>query len=408
MGATILMVNPTLPQLPLTTPQTALPAPSALEARYGLGLYVSRGIVLVRGVGTYVWDSDGRRYLDCTAAYGVASLGHCHPAVVDAISQQATTLIACSGSFGNDQRAQLYADLMTVLPPGLTRVFFCNSGTEANEAALKFARLTTGRYGVVAAQRGFHGRTAGSLTATWEPKYREPFEPLLPGFTYIPYNDEAALDAAITDDISAVILEVIQGEGGVRPGTLAFLQRAQQLCRDRGALLILDEVQSGFGRTGTYFACEAVGVEPDILTLAKGIASGFPMGAVALGERVAKLSPGQHGTTFGGGPLACAAARATLRVLQETNLPAQVAQLGAVFLEHLRAIPSRRIREVRGRGFMIGIELTEPAAPYIAAAQERGLLVLNAGPNVIRLLPPLILTEEDIALAVTVLAEVLR
>jgi acetylornithine/LysW-gamma-L-lysine aminotransferase len=401
------MANPTPVRLSTATAETTPTTPATLEARYGLGLYVSRGITLVRGAGAYVWDSDGRRYLDGTAAYGVASLGHCHPAVVDAISQQAATLIACSGSFGNDQRAQLYAELMTVLPYGLTRVFFCNSGAEANEAALKFARLTTGRHGVVAAQRGFHGRTAGALTATWEPKYREPFEPLLPGFTYIPYNDEAALDAAITDDIGAVILEVVQGEGGVRPGTTAFLHRAQQLCRERGALLILDEVQSGFGRTGTFFACEAVGIEPDILTMAKGIASGFPMGAVALGERVAKLSPGQHGTTFGGGPLACAAARATLRVLTETNLPAQVERLSGLFFERLRAIPSHRIREVRGRGYMIGIELTEPAAPYIAAAQERGLLVINAGANVIRLLPPLILTEADIALATTVLTEIL-
>jgi acetylornithine/LysW-gamma-L-lysine aminotransferase len=260
---------------------------------------------------------------------------------------------------------------------------------------------------VVAARRGFLGRTAGALTATWEPKYREPFEPLLPGFTYVPYNDEAALEAAITDNIGAVILEVIQGEGGVRPATTAFLHRAYELCRERGALLILDEVQSGFGRTGTFFACEAIGITPDILTLAKGIASGFPMGAVALGERVGRLSPGQHGTTFGGGPLACAAARATLQVMVETNLPAQVARLGALFLERLRALPSRRIQEVRGRGFMIGIELTEPAAPYLAAAQERGLLVLTAGANVIRLLPPLILTEEDIDLAVTILAEVL-
>ncbi|MFQ3581432.1 MAG: acetylornithine/succinylornithine family transaminase [Chloracidobacterium sp.] len=380
---------------------------AALESRHGLGLYVPRGITLTRGQGAYVWDADGRRYLDCTAAYGVASLGHCHPAVVAAISHQAATLIACSGSFGNDQRAQLYAELSTVLPAGLTRVFFCNSGAEANEAALKFARLTTGRTGVVAAMRGFHGRTAGALTATWEPKYREPFEPLLPGFNYIPYNDLAALEAAVTDDVGAVILEVIQGEGGVQPGTADFLQRAQRLCSDRGALLIVDEVQSGFGRTGTFFACESVGLQPDILTMAKGIASGFPMGAVALGERVVKLSPGQHGTTFGGAPLACAAARATLRILRAEQLPAQVAARGAWFLEQLRAIPSERIRDVRGRGFMIGVELTEPAAPYIAAAQARGLLVLNAGTQVIRLLPPLILTEADLAFAIGVLTEVL-
>ncbi|OYT73674.1 MAG: aspartate aminotransferase family protein [Chloracidobacterium sp. CP2_5A] len=378
-----------------------------LEAERGLGLYVPRGITLTRGEGAHVWDAEGRRYLDCTAAYGVASLGHCHPAVVEAISRQAATLIACSGSFGNDQRAQLYAEMAEILPPGLTRLFFCNSGAEANEAALKFARLTTGRHGVVAAMRGFHGRTAGALAATWEPKYREPFEPLLPGFKYIPYNDEAALEAAVTDEVGAVILEVIQGEGGVRPGAAEFLQAAQRLCRERGALLIADEVQSGFGRTGAFFACEGVSLQPDILTMAKGMASGFPMGAVALGERVIKPSPGQHGTTFGGAPLACAAARATLRVIKEERIPEQVARRSALFFERLRAIPSERIRDLRGRGFMIGIELTEPAAPYIAAAQARGLLALNAGANVIRLLPPLILTEDDIAFAVATLSEAL-
>ncbi len=381
---------------------------AGIEAERGPGLYVPRGITLTRGEGAYVWDAEGRRYLDCTAAYGVASLGHCHPAVVAAIRRQAATLIACSGSFGNDQRAQLYAEMAEILPPGLTRLFFCNSGAEANEAALKFARLTTGRHGVVAAMRGFHGRTAGALAATWEPKYREPFEPLLPGFKYIPYNDEAALEAAVTDEVGAVILEVIQGEGGVRPGAVEFLQTAQRLCRERGALLIADEVQSGFGRTGTFFACEGVGLQPDILTMAKGIASGFPMGAVALGERVIQLSPGQHGTTFGGAPLACAAARATLRVLKQERIPAQVARHSALFFERLRALPSPRIREARGRGFMIGIELTEPAAPYIAAAQARGLLVLNAGVNVIRLLPPLILAEDDIAFAVAALSEALN
>lgn len=397
---------------PTCDPIAAGEAPSAatlaaLEARHGLGLYAPRGVTLVRGAGAYVWDAEGRRYLDCTAAYGVASLGHCHPAVVEAVSRQAATLIACSGSFGNDQRARLYAELAAVLPAGLTRLFFCNSGAEANEAALKFARLTTGRHGVVAAMRGFHGRTAGALTATWEPKYREPFEPLLPGFKYVPYNDAAALERAVTDEIGAVMLEVIQGEGGVRPGTVEFLQTAQRLCRERGALLIVDEVQSGFGRTGAFFACETVDLRPDILTMAKGIAGGFPMGAVALGERVVQPATGQHGTTFGGAPLACAAARATLRVLRETNLPAQVARRSRVFFERLRAIPSDRIREVRGRGFMIGIELTEPAAPYIAAAQARGLLALNAGPQVIRLLPPLILNDEEIAHAVAVLTEVL-
>src|SRR4051812_12676891 len=252
----------------------------ALEARYGTGVYIPRGITLVRGAGATVWDDQGRDYVDCTAAYGVAILGHCHPAVVAAIAAQAGMLINCAGMFAHDQRARLLAELAAVLPDGLDRIFLCNSGTEAVEAALKFARLTTHRAGVIAAMQGFHGRTMGALSATWNPHYRQPFAPLLAGFRHIPYNNLPALDAALTDEIGAVVLEVVQGEGGVRPGSAAFLQGAQRLCRERGALLILDEVQTGFGRTGRLFALAHHGLEPDLLCLGKGIAGGFPMGAV--------------------------------------------------------------------------------------------------------------------------------
>lgn len=380
---------------------------AALEARYGLGLFTPRGVTLARGEGSTVWDSEGREYLDCTAAYGVASLGHCHPAVVEAIVEQARTLIACSASFGNVQRAHLYEELVQVLPAGMDRVFFCNSGAEANEGALKFARLTTKKHGVITAMRGFHGRTMGALTATWEPKYREAYEPLLPGFKYIPYNNLAALEEAFTDDIGAVMLEPVQGEGGVRPGDQEFLSGAERLCRERGAMLIMDEVQSGFGRTGTFFAVEQYGIRPDILTMAKGIASGFPMGAFALGERVVKPEIGQHGTTFGGAPLACAAARATLRVMRETDLPTQVARKSDYFFTRLKEIQSDRIRDVRGLGFMIGVELKEKVAPFVQAIQQKGVLVLNAGPTVLRMLPPLVLTEAEIDRAVEVIAEAL-
>jgi len=378
-----------------------------LESERGAGVYGLRGITWVRGAGATVWDAAGRAYVDCTAAYGVASLGHCHPAVVSAIRVQAETLISCPGIFANDQRALLLEELAAVLPTGLDRVFLCNSGTEAVEAALKFARLTTGRPGVVAATHGFHGRTMGALSATWKPQYREPFAPLVPGFRHVPYDDLAALEQAVTEDVGAVVLEIVQGEGGVVPGSAAFLQGAQRLCRERGALLIVDEVQTGFGRTGRFFAVEHHDLAPDLLCLAKGIAGGFPMGAVALGPRLAMLGVGVHGATFGGNPLACAAARATLRVLRAEDLPAQAAAKGAYLRERLQAIQSRRIREVRGVGLMVGIELRERVVPVLQALQDAGVLALNAGPTVIRLLPPLVISYDELDRAVEALATVL-
>jgi acetylornithine/LysW-gamma-L-lysine aminotransferase len=379
----------------------------AVEARHGTGAYGLRGITLVRGRGATVWDSEGRQYLDCTAAYGVASLGHCHPAVVEAISAQAGEMISCPGIFANDRRALFLEELSPLLPEGLDRIFLCNSGTEAVEAALKLARLSTGRPGIVAAMQGFHGRTMGALSATWSPHYRKPFEPLLDHVRHVPYNDVPALEGAVDEGVGAIVLEVVQGEGGVRPGTADFLRSAQRLCRQRGALLILDEVQTGFGRTGRMFALEHYGLEPDLLCMAKGIAGGFPMGAVALGVRVAPLAVGAHGSTFGGNPLACAAARATLRVLQAENVPKQADEKGAYLLDRLRAIPSRRVREVRGLGLMVGIELKERATPVLKALQERGVLALNAGTTVVRLLPPLTIEYHEIDRAVEALSAVL-
>ncbi len=379
----------------------------AIEARHGTGVYGLRGMTLVRGRGSTVWDAEGRQYLDCTAAYGVANLGHCHPALVEAISAQAREMISCPGIFANDQRALLLEELSPLLPSGLDRIFFCNSGTEAVETALKLARLSTDRPGIVAAMQGFHGRTMGALSATWSPHYRKPFEPLLDHVRHVPYNDVPALEGAVDEQVGALVLEVVQGEGGVRPGTAEFLRSAQRLCQERGALLILDEVQTGFGRTGRMFAFEHYNLEPDLLCLAKGIAGGFPMGAVALGARVASLTVGAHGSTFGGNPLACAAARATLRVLQAEGLPEQAASKGAYLLNRLRSIPSRRIREVRGLGLMAGIELKERATPVLKALQGRGVLALNAGPTVVRLLPPLIIEYIEIDRAVEELSVVL-
>lgn len=363
----------------------------SLENQHTSGLYAKHPIAIVRGQGATLWDSTGRAYIDCMAGHGVANLGHAHPAVARAIAEQAQTLITLPETFYNDRRSEL-VDKLAHLAPGLERIFLCNSGTEAIEAALKFARLSTGRTQIVAAMRGFHGRTMGALSATWNKTYRGPFEPLVPGFTHIPYNNLEALDKAIGTDTAAVILEVVQGEGGVHPAEPEFLHAAQELCRRRGALLIMDEVQTGFGRTGKLLAIEHSGVQPDLVCLAKSIAGGFPMGAVLIGARVNNLSPGMHGSTFGGNPLACAASLATLKVIEEECLPQQAAEKGAFLLDCLRQIQSPLVREARGLGLMLGIELKKKVAPYLQAIAEKGVIAMPAGMTVIRLLPPLVIT----------------
>ncbi|WP_299025099.1 aspartate aminotransferase family protein [uncultured Thermanaerothrix sp.] len=385
---------------------TMMDSVQTVEARHTSGLYNKQPITLVRGEGAWLWDEQGRNYIDCTSGQGVANLGHGRIEIARAIAEQAQRLITCPETFFNDQRAALMEEL-TALTPGLERVFFCNSGTEAVEAAIKFSRYSTGRKQVVATMRGFHGRTMGALSATWNKKYREPFEPLVPGFVHVPYNNLEAMQAAISEDTAAVILEIVQGEGGVYPAHPDYLRGVQALCRERGALLIIDEVQTGFGRTGRMFAYQHYALQPDLLCVAKSLAGGLPMGAVLMGERVRALSPGLHGSTFGGNPLACAAARATLRILQREDLPAQAARKGAYFMERLRQIRSPLIREVRGLGLMVGVELKQKVAPYLSLMQERGVLALSAGLNVIRFLPPLVIREAQLDRVVETLEEVL-
>ncbi len=379
----------------------------ALEEQHTSGVYAKIPLRVVRGAGARVWDAQGREYVDCAAGHGVAIVGHCHPQVVAAVREQAEQLITCSEMFYHAHRAALQAELVALMP-GMERVFLCNSGTEAVEAAVKFARLATGRPGVVAARNGFHGRTMGALSATWRPEYRRPFEPLVPGFTHVPYNDPVALEGAVGPDTAAVILEVVQGEGGVRPGDGAYLRRAQELCRERGALFIVDEVQTGLGRTGRMLACDHYGLQPDLLCLGKGIAGGLPMGAVLIGPRVGRLPHSVHGSTFGGNPLACAAALATLRVIREESLPERAAELGAFFLSRLRSISSPLVREVRGLGLMVGIELRRRVRPYLAALMERGVLALRAGPTVLRFLPPLVISPDDLERVAQMVEEVLK
>jgi len=376
------------------------------ENQYTSGVYAKQALTIIRGQGASLFDVDGNEYLDCESGHGVANLGHAHPKIAEALYKQASTLITLFESFPNDQRAVLMEKICTLIP-GLDRVFFCNSGTEAVEASFKFARISTGRKNIVAAMRAFHGRTYGSLSATFNKKYREGFEPLLPGFSHVAYNNIGALDKAVTDETAAVILEVVQGEGGVHPATAEYVQAARRLCDERGALLIVDEIQSGFGRTGKMFAIQHYGVTPDLLTCAKSLAGGVPMGAVLIGRNVKNLTPGVHGSTFGGNPLSCAAAVAALTVIEEEDLPGQAAAKGKYLMEKLEKIDSPNIREVRGIGLMIGIEMKQKVAPYLKALQARRIIALNAGMTVVRLLPPLVISYEQLDHLVEVLSEVL-
>jgi acetylornithine/LysW-gamma-L-lysine aminotransferase len=369
----------------------------ALEEAHSSGVYAKRALTIVRGAGAYLWDADGRRYIDCVGGQGAANVGHAHPKVVAAIQAQASVLLSCPELFYNDQRALLLQKLTQIA--GMQRAFLCNSGAEAVEAALKFARFATGRTHIVAAVRGFHGRTMGALSATWEPKYREPFAPLVPNYTHVPYNDLAAAAAAITEQTAAVILEVVQGEGGVRPANADYLRGVQALCHERGALFIVDEVQTGFGRTGRMFAHQHYDLTPDLMPVAKSIAGGIPFGACLIGERVGKLQPAIHGTTFGGNPLGCAAALAALDVLVEEQLAERAAALGVFLQARLGDLPKRfraQVREVRGLGLLFGVELRGKVAPVLKALQSKGVLALPAGLNVLRLLPPLVISQADL------------
>jgi acetylornithine/LysW-gamma-L-lysine aminotransferase len=389
--------------------ESVMSAIQELENRYSTGIYAKRELTVVRGEGARLWDEDGNVYIDCIGGMGVASVGHAHPKVARAIAEQAHTLITCHELLYNDRRAQLLEKLAQVTPPGLDRFFLCNSGTEAIEGAIKFARMSTGKSGIVATMRGYHGRTLGSLSATWAPKSEEHFGPLPGGFQHVAYNKLDALDEVVDrDKTAAVVLEVVQGEGGVRPASAEYVQGAQQLCRERDALLIVDEVQTGFGRTGAFFACEHYGLEPDIMTMAKAIAGGVPMGAFAIGPRVQTIHKGTHSSTFGGNPLACAAACAVIDVMQEERLPERAAEVGAYFKEKLEAMASPKVREVRGLGLLLGVELKTKVGPLLRELMQRGVLVAAAGTTVLRFLPPLVITTEDVDTVVEQVADVLQ
>jgi acetylornithine/LysW-gamma-L-lysine aminotransferase len=385
---------------------------AAIEEAILGGTTARRGEALfVRGEGCWLIDSTGRRYLDLSSAQGVAMLGHCHPRVTEAIARQAATLTLCPNYLYNDTRAVFAEALTRVLPAHLPHVFLANSGAEAVDGALKFARLVTRRPAFVATTKGFHGRTFGALSVTWEPKYREGFQPLLET-RHVTFNDVSALDAAISDSTAALILEVVQGESGVNIGTPEFLHAAARLCRERGALLIVDEIQTGFGRTGRWFACEHHGIEPDILCMAKGLGGGFPMGALAYTGRIREaLYQGAHGSTFGGSPLACAAGLAALAAYRDEGLIERSAEVGAEMLKALRAglAGATSVRDIRGLGLMLAIELRGKVAPVLKALMlDHGVIALPAGPTVLRLLPPLVITNDEMEIGVRAVVNALR
>lgn len=376
------------------------------ENLYSLNCYPKRDLVIARGYGSRVWDSDNRSYIDCNAGHGVAVTGHCNPDVRRAVTEQLNTLVTCPGTFYNNTRAELLEKLVSLTPSGLTRAFLCNSGAEAIEAAIKFARISTGRSEFVCAKRSFHGRTMGALSATSTPKYRDDFKPLVDGFSFVKFNDFETIKEVVNSNTAAILLEPVQGEGGVYPADQEYLQSVESLCRAEGIMLIIDEVQTGFCRTGSMFASNHYNIEPDILCLSKAIAGGIPMGAVVCSDRI-DIGPGKHGSTFGGNPMACSAALANIRFMERENLADQSREKGEYLVESLKRMNSPLVREIRGLGLMIGIELRVKSAPVIVELMNRGILALPGGKTVIRLLPPAVISYGEIDEVVNTIAEVL-
>lgn len=382
-------------------------------AQYVLNTYARAPFVLERGQGAMLTDTDGKTYLDFAAGISVNALGHGDAELVAAVSEQMTLL----GHVCNLYHSAPHADLAEMLCESsfADKVYFCNSGTEAVEAAIKFARkharetFGPGKTDLVAFSGSFHGRTAGALALTAREKYQAPFRPLMPGVTFAPFNDSAAAEKLIGPGTCAVFVEPVQGEGGIHAATSEFLATLRALCDRHGALLVFDEIQCGMGRTGRLWAHEHFGVQPDMMTLAKALGGGLPIGATLLTNRVAgALTPGDHGSTFAGGPVVCRAARVVLRRVSDPAFLARVTALGARLMERLRDLRSPHLREVRGLGLMVGVELDIEVAPLIKAGYAHGVIMINAGPQVLRLLPPLIVEEAHIDQFAEVLGTILH
>lgn len=387
--------------------------PEDLQAKYDsiiekdskcvMQTYGRQPLVLSEGKGAIVRDIYGKEYIDCVAGIAVNNVGHCHPTVVRAIQAQAEKLMHVSNLYYTEIQAELAETLVSIT--GMERVFFCNSGAEAVESAMKLARVASGKSAFVAAEHSFHGRTIGALSITHKSMYRDPFMPPVSSeTTFVPYSDAEAIRQAISENTAAVILEPIQGEGGVNIPDSEYLKKVREICDETGTFLIFDEVQTGFGRTGTWFCKEQFGVEPDIMSMAKAIGGGFPMGAIAAKEGLS-FGRGQHASTFGGGPLACAAALASIETIRDEGLLKRSKENGAYFMGKLRNMDREDIVEVRGKGLMIGVEIKYPCNKFVDFAREYGVLVNCTSDSVLRLVPPLVITKEQIDTVVDVLEQ---
>jgi acetylornithine/LysW-gamma-L-lysine aminotransferase len=380
------------------------------EDKLMANVFSKKPIVLTKGKGALVWDINGKEYIDCTGSYGVALLGRSNPRVVNAVCDQASKLISCHASVYNDKRSEFLQKLVNIAPKGLNKAFLSNSGAESIECAFKLARKYTGKPEIIAVMGGYHGKTMGALSATWEKKYREPFLPLVPEIKHVSPDNLDKIREAITEKTAAVIVEPVRGEGGIRVTPTGYLVGLRKLCDEKNVLLILDEVQTGFGRTGKLFACEHEGIVPDILCLAKPVAGGLPIGETLAKENImASFKGGEHTTTFSGSPLVCAAGCAAIDVLIEEQLAEKAAVNGKYFKAKLEELQSKHssVKEVRGLGLMLGIELKFEVLNVIIKAMKQGVLVLNAGRTVIRFLPPLVITKEQIDKAVAVIDAVI-
>ena len=385
-----------------TNPQSIHESVVEKDAQYVMQTYGRQPIVLSKGVGSRVWDVNGTEYIDCVAGIAVNNIGHCHPKMAQALKDQAEDLIHISNLYYSEAQAKLAEELINVT--GMGRVFFCNSGTEAVEAAMKLARVATGKTDFIAVENSFHGRTLGSLTLTYKDMYRKPFRPLVQEEAFVPYNDSQAIADAITDKTAAVVMEPIQGEGGIIVPSDSYLKEVRQICDETGTLLIFDEVQTGFGRTGEWFCKDHSGVEPDIMTMAKALGGGFPMGAIAARDGLS-FGRGEHAATFGGSPLACAAALASIEVIREEKLVQRSKEIGKYFKNKLENMSLDDVVEVRGRGLMLGVEFNRKCADLVDYGRENGILLNCTSENVLRIAPPLVITKDEIDQVVAVLEQ---
>ncbi len=382
----------------------------ATEQKIMANVYAKRPVVIVKGSADLLWDEDGKEYIDCAGSYGSCIVGYCHPKVVEAIRNQSEKLTSCHGSMYNDSRSELLQRIANIAPNGLDKVFLSNSGAEAIECALKLARKYTGKKEIIAMMGAYHGKTLGALSVTWDKKYRDPFMPLVPQMKHVPFGNIEKLKENIGTDTAAVITEPIQGESGVRFPPNDFLKQLRELCNEKGILLIVDEIQTGFGRTGKFFAFQHSGIVPDITCLAKGVAGGIPIGlTLSKNEIMSSLKVGEHSTTYGGNPIACAAAAATIGVLEQENLAEKARVQGKYLASKLNQLRENHpiIREVRGLGLMIGVEMRFDVREVILESLERGVLMLDAGRNVLRFLPPLVITRSHIDRTAEVLDEII-